>query len=117
VDLTSAPSEENGSPIASPTTDATPALTPEATNPSATSTSSTMSPRSEWRNTPSPGFDDATCVTETEALLSSQAFQGGNLRENPLTFCNIVIEAYSSGLKTTCMAESGQLVGKNVIAT
>jgi exo-beta-1,3-glucanase (GH17 family) len=143
VASSSAASEENGSPIASPTTDTTPTPTAEVTNPStkaptvtpqATSTSPTMAPTSELPESSFQGFNSAACVTETEALVANQAVQGaysdlqtaleGDLKETPLAFCNLLdaeciinVGPYSSNLKTSCEAQSGQLVGKNLSAT
>jgi glucan 1,3-beta-glucosidase len=125
------------SPTLSPTAEAnSESGTMDPTVATATSPSSTMSPTSVFLATISPGFDfdDAACVTETEALVSNQAVQSAysdmqtaledDLQGNPMTFCNVVdaecsinIGAYSSSLKSTCAAQSGQLVGKNLTAT
>jgi hypothetical protein len=79
--------------------------------------------------------DDAACVTETKALVdNNQAVEGAYkdmqsdlevaLKANPFSFCNVLnaectinIQDYSSDLKTTCEAESGQLVEEDLVAT
>jgi hypothetical protein len=79
--------------------------------------------------------NNATCVTETNALLDStpaveaayadmQTALENDLKANPTSFCDILnrecsinVGAYSADLKTTCEAEDGQLVEKDLVAT
>jgi hypothetical protein len=79
--------------------------------------------------------NDTDCVTETKALLDTnqavkaayaelQTVLEADLKKDPTAYCNILggkcdinIGAHSANLTSTCVAEGGQLVEKDLVAT
>ena len=79
-------------------------------------------------------FNNATCITETKSLTTTQvvmsAYAGvqasleNDLKANPFQFCDIVnaqctinIQPYSANLTSSCEAEGGQVVERDLTAT
>jgi hypothetical protein len=84
--------------------------------------------------TPCLAQDEAACVNETASLAANQAVMDAyqamaqalldDLYDNVLQFCNVFsqnctldVGEYTSSLKTTCEAQGGQLVERNVDGT